>query len=172
VRYQASSRLVSGAPVRFLPADLLVRVAMIRPLSDTRAARLAQRLGITQFTHAAKGGLPRTGMHPGTQRSLHTSRAGGILARMRYSRLIRRFAGLSLRRPSLLLPLLGAAWRFRARGWYSRPPFLPLPPADYVKWRLYTAYGDEDAMPAATDLARYLAWSRSAGRSSDGSPGT
>jgi hypothetical protein len=79
---------------------------------------------------------------------------------MRYGRLIRRFAGLSLRRPSLVLPLLGAAWRFRSRGWYRRPPFLPLPPPGYVEWRLYTAYGDEDAMPPAADLARYLGWSR------------
>jgi hypothetical protein len=27
------------------------------------------------------------------------------------------------------------------RDWYRRPPFLPLPPKDYVRWRWHTAYG-------------------------------
>lgn len=55
--------------------------------------------------------------------------------------------------------MLRAAWRFRARGWYRRPPFLPVPPADYIAWRLHTAYGDEGALPPAADLGRYLEWS-------------
>jgi hypothetical protein len=67
---------------------------------------------------------------------------------------------MALRRPRLILPLMGAAWRFRAGDWYRRPPFLPLPPREYVAWRLYTAYGDEEALPPAADLARYLEWSR------------
>jgi hypothetical protein len=25
--------------------------------------------------------------------------------------------------------------------WYRKPPFLPLPPKDYLSWRLHTAYG-------------------------------
>jgi hypothetical protein len=78
---------------------------------------------------------------------------------LRYARLITQLAGSVLRHPGLLLPLLGAGWRFRARGWYRRPPFLPLPPREYLEWRLHTAYGDEDAVPPAEDLARYLAWS-------------
>jgi hypothetical protein len=78
---------------------------------------------------------------------------------LRYARLITRLAGSALRKPGLLLPLLAAAWRFRSGGWYRRAPFLPLPPADYLAWRLHTAYGDEDAVPSADDLERYLAWS-------------
>lgn len=67
-------------------------------------------------------------------------------------------AGLALRRPRLVAPLIGAAWRFRARGWHGRPPFLPLPPPDYFAWRLDTAYGDESRMPEPGELERYLHW--------------
>ncbi|HSR41823.1 MAG TPA: hypothetical protein VLL48_06620 [Longimicrobiales bacterium] len=63
-----------------------------------------------------------------------------------------------LRRPGLLPRALGAAWAFRARGWYRRAPFLPLPPREYVRWRMETAYGDPDAVPTAEELDRYLRW--------------
>ena len=63
-----------------------------------------------------------------------------------------------LRSPSLAVDLLRVAWRFRARGWYRRPPFLPLPARDYVRWRMYTAYGDYDAVPPAEDVIRYARW--------------
>lgn len=78
---------------------------------------------------------------------------------MRYTPLLRQLTWSALRHPRLLPPLLGAAWRFRARDWYRRPPFLPLPPAEYVEWRLHTAFGDDGALPTAQDLERYLAWS-------------
>jgi len=77
---------------------------------------------------------------------------------MRYGSILARLAGLALRRPRLAAGLLGTAWRFRARGWYRRPPFLPLPPADYVAWRLDTAFGSPDAVPGARELERYLRW--------------
>jgi hypothetical protein len=77
---------------------------------------------------------------------------------LNYARLLRRFAGLALRRPSLVLPLLRSAWTFRRRDWYRTAPFLPLPPAPYVAWRLHTAYGSEDAVPPVRDLTRYLSW--------------
>lgn len=63
-----------------------------------------------------------------------------------------------LRRPSLLPALLGLAWATRARGWYSRPPFLPLPPRSYLRWRMDTAYGDPEAEPTTEELARFLRW--------------
>lgn len=65
---------------------------------------------------------------------------------------------LLLRRPGLLPHALGAAWTFRARDWYRRAPFLPLPPREYVRWRMETAYGDPDAHPTADELDRYLRW--------------
>jgi hypothetical protein len=64
----------------------------------------------------------------------------------------------SVRRPSLAVDLLRVAWRFRARGWYRRFPFLPLPARDYVRWRMHTAFGDYDAVPTATDIERYARW--------------
>lgn len=78
--------------------------------------------------------------------------------------MLRLFAGLALRNPGLLLPLLAAGWRFRARGWYRRPPFLPVPPSEYVAWRLHTAYGSEDSLPPARDLERYLRWTARLGK--------
>jgi hypothetical protein len=64
----------------------------------------------------------------------------------------------ALRSPRLAGDLLRVAWRFRARGWYGRFPFLPLPERDYVRWRMHTAYGDYDAVPPADDIERYARW--------------
>lgn len=64
----------------------------------------------------------------------------------------------SARHPSLAGDLLRVAWRFRRRHWYRRFPFLPLPARDYVRWRMYTAYGDADAVPTAKELERYARW--------------
>jgi len=47
----------------------------------------------------------------------------------------------------------------RARRWYSRAPFLPLPPRSYVDWRMETAYGHEGAAPTADEVVRYVLWS-------------
>jgi len=64
----------------------------------------------------------------------------------------------SLLHPATGIALLRVAWRFRARGWYRRFPFLPLPAADYVRWRMYTAFGDEEAVPSADEVIRYARW--------------
>lgn len=56
--------------------------------------------------------------------------------------------------------LLSAAWVFRRRGWHRRFPFLPLPPASFLRWRLDTAYGDPDAVPPVDDVRRFLRWAR------------
>lgn len=60
--------------------------------------------------------------------------------------------------PSLAIDLLRVAWRFRSRDWYRRPPFLPLPDPTYMHWRMYTAFGDGNAVPSADDVARYARW--------------
>ncbi len=65
-----------------------------------------------------------------------------------------------LRRPWLVPAALGMAWATRRRNWYRRPPFLPIPSAQYVRWRLETAYGDAGIRPPTDEIARYLAWSR------------
>ena len=64
----------------------------------------------------------------------------------------------SLRDPRTASALLRVGWRFRARGWYRRFPFLPLPAREYLKWRMYTAYGDENVVPPADDIVRYSRW--------------
>jgi len=69
-----------------------------------------------------------------------------------------RLAARSLIHPRLLVLLPRAAWRFRARDWWRRPPFLPLPPRDYIRWRLHTAFGNEQAEPDLHQLQAYLAW--------------
>ena len=62
--------------------------------------------------------------------------------------------------PRLALDLLRLAWSFRARGWHRRFPFLPLPPKAYVRWRMLTAYGDENAIPPIDDVIRFARWRR------------
>ena len=62
--------------------------------------------------------------------------------------------------PRLALDLVRLTWSFRTRDWYRRPPFLPLPPRDYVRWRMVTAYGDEDAVPPLEDVVRFARWRR------------
>lgn len=47
----------------------------------------------------------------------------------------------------------------RARRWYTRAPFLPLPPRAYLAWRMETAYGAGAAVPTADELERYVVWS-------------
>ena len=63
--------------------------------------------------------------------------------------------------PRLALDLLRLLWSFRARDWYRAPPFLPLPPREYVRWRMFTAYGDEHAVPPIDDVVRFAQWRRS-----------
>ena len=62
------------------------------------------------------------------------------------------------RNPRTAAALVRVAWRFRARRWYARFPFLPLPDRDYLRWRMYTAYGSEEMVPPADDIVRYARW--------------
>jgi hypothetical protein len=71
--------------------------------------------------------------------------------------------GLMMRasvRPRLALDLLAAAWSFRRHDWLRHPPFLPLPSPEYLRWRMYTAYGDERAVPPPEDVIRFAQWRR------------
>ena len=77
---------------------------------------------------------------------------------MGWARVTMRLALRSLRNPTLAADLLRVAWRFRSRTWYRRFPFLPLPARDYVRWRMHTAYGDDDAIPSPEDVERYARW--------------
>jgi hypothetical protein len=63
-----------------------------------------------------------------------------------------------------LWPAACRQWaRMVARGWWRRPPFLPLPDGDYLRFRLETQYGR--AMPVdPVDVVVYLRWCRDFGR--------
>jgi hypothetical protein len=77
---------------------------------------------------------------------------------MGWGRLSLALTARSLAHPTLAADLLRVAWRFRARGWWRRFPFLPIPPREYVQWRMHTAYGDADAVPPVDDVVRYARW--------------
>ena len=77
---------------------------------------------------------------------------------MSWPRLTLTLMGRSIANPAIGVALLRVAWRFRRRGWYRRVPFLPLPATDYVRWRMHTAYGRDDAVPPAADVIRYARW--------------
>lgn len=66
----------------------------------------------------------------------------------------------ALLNPRLASDLIRLAWSFRARGWWRRAPFLPLPPREYLRWRMFTAYGDGDAVPPVDDVVRFARWRR------------
>lgn len=81
---------------------------------------------------------------------------------MNWERLSLALALRSVMHPTLAVDLVRIAWRFRAREWYRRAPFLPLPDATYLKWRMYTAYGDFDAVPSPEEVERYVRWAATA----------
>jgi hypothetical protein len=72
-------------------------------------------------------------------------------------------AALTLRgilNPRLGIDLMRTAWAFRRRRWWSQFPWTPLPDQVYLRWRMYTAYGDEAAVPPAVDVVRFARWRR------------
>lgn len=71
-----------------------------------------------------------------------------------------RLALRALVNPRLAVDLVRLTWSFRARDWIHRPPFLPLPPPEYIRWRMFTAYGDEHAVPPLEDVVRFAQWRR------------
>ena len=71
-----------------------------------------------------------------------------------------RLAARAIINPRVALDLTSMAWAMRRRRWYAKAPFLPVPPAEYVRWRMYTAYGDETAVPPVADVLRFARWRR------------
>ena len=72
-------------------------------------------------------------------------------------------AGLAWRavvNPRLALDLLRTAWAFRRRRWWATAPYLPLPDRTYLRWRMLTAYADENAVPPPDDVVRFARWRR------------
>lgn len=67
------------------------------------------------------------------------------------------------RRPSAWLAAATSVRRFAPRGWWRRPPFLPVPDARYWRFRMQTAFGDAEAAPELVDLVTAMHWTRRAG---------
>lgn len=63
-------------------------------------------------------------------------------------------------RPRLALDLLRLTWSFRRRRWWASQPFLPTPDRAYLRWRMYTAFGNEDAVPPASVIEEFARWRR------------
>jgi len=64
------------------------------------------------------------------------------------------------RHPSLWPIAVTQTFRLARRGWWRRPPFLPLPDREYLRFRLVTAYGDPEHPPEPQDVVDYLRWCR------------
>lgn len=70
--------------------------------------------------------------------------------------------GAVLVRPSLWWVAFRQVARLAPRSWWKRAPFLPIPPADYVEFRLVTQYGGGHGEPRGEirpiDVVDYLQW--------------
>ena len=64
--------------------------------------------------------------------------------------------------PSLWWAGLAALARLSRRGWWRRPPFLPVPGDAYWDFRLVTAFGGtgREAVLGRDDVLAYLRWCR------------
>ena len=71
-----------------------------------------------------------------------------------------RAAGLVLVRPHLWRTALRQGHRLARPEWWRRMPFLPVPDAEYLRFRFETQYGSH-ARPDPRDLLTYLEWCRS-----------
>jgi hypothetical protein len=71
-----------------------------------------------------------------------------------------RSAGAVALRPRLWPVALRQLRRTAPTGWWRRSPFLPLPPSEYLRFRLVTQYGRDDHAVDPNDVLDYLSWCR------------
>lgn len=64
-------------------------------------------------------------------------------------------------RPRLWPTAIAQGLRMAPRGWWRRKPYLPVPDAAYLRFRLQTQYGSDSVEPSPADLVAYLEWCRS-----------
>ena len=62
-----------------------------------------------------------------------------------------------LSRPSLWPTAVRQWWRLAPSRWWRRPPFLPVPTREYLRFRLVTQYGDTRTPPDGDDVVSYRA---------------
>ena len=63
-------------------------------------------------------------------------------------------------RPRLWGVAVTQVLRLARPGWWRRWPPLPVPDRAYLRFRMQTAYGDPDTLPAPGDVVAYLEWCR------------
>ena len=70
--------------------------------------------------------------------------------------------GAVIVRPTLWVTAVRQLARLAPTGWWKRAPFVPVPPRNYMEFRLVTQYGGEHgALQAdirAQDVVDYLQW--------------
>ena len=70
-------------------------------------------------------------------------------------------AGALARRPGLWPTAARQAVRLVPRGWWRRAPFLPVPDAGWLRFRLEAQYGEDGTGPVRPeDLVAFLEWCR------------
>ena len=67
-------------------------------------------------------------------------------------------------RPTLWGVAMHTWWRTTPSRWWARAPHLPVPSRDYLRFRLVTQYGRNDADIVPGDVLNYLAWCKRQGR--------
>ncbi|HEX9682717.1 MAG TPA: hypothetical protein VGA13_06515 [Acidimicrobiales bacterium] len=70
-----------------------------------------------------------------------------------------------LGRPWLWATALDTVRVLAPRGWWRRPPHLPVPDRRYLEFRMTTQYGEASASPRPQDVVDYLRWRRAWRRS-------
>jgi hypothetical protein len=87
--------------------------------------------------------------------------AGGVGSR-RLGRDVAVVLPAVLAHPSIWWAGLAAVARLSRRGWWRRPPFLPLPGRSYWDFRLVTAFGGSGRQSVldGRDVVAYLQWCR------------
>jgi len=69
-----------------------------------------------------------------------------------------------LARPALWVTAIRQVGRLAPTGWWKKRPFLPLPSAEYLEFRLVTQYGgghgESLGTPRAHDVVAWLEWCR------------
>jgi hypothetical protein len=75
-----------------------------------------------------------------------------------------RSTGLVVRHPTLWWTAARQALRMSRPGWWHRPPFVPRPDPEYLRYRMETQYGPADSEvggePDPHDVLVYLRWCR------------